>query len=398
MYERTQYHWAPLECGGDPIPGSPSALESDAAVFRSNAENLGRAIQNLRALSHDDETCSEAVSAIMAKASATACTLEQVKERFHTVAASLSHYAPVLRQSQATSLVALGRATEGARRANSARAAAGDAARRSYNVDQGIRDQAVIDYNESLSAVSAATSEVSSAKALLAQAIADRNSAGETAAAMIHQSIDNSPLNDTVGDKWAALWETISKAAVATVQWIWDNIDVICLVLDAAALVLLLTGVGAGAAVALKTVSTIAHGLAVAKASFEVGIGVGYWAQTGDSRLFWNSSFNLATSLIAAKAVNGMLQPRMGATHYLVKVAAKKEAAAVLFNSSSSAAQINSAFRTYRMATSVPALVEGGLGLGFDAIDVGKEDLQASFFGVPDIKYDFANYRVEVCQ
>ena len=121
MYERNDRSWHPLDQSGDPIPGNPGELESNAAILRSNAGNLGRAVENLRRLRNADNTCSDTVTKIMTLADSTATTLDQVRVRYGTIADALDSYAPQLRAAQRKSLEALEAATSAIQRENEAR-------------------------------------------------------------------------------------------------------------------------------------------------------------------------------------------------------------------------------------------------------------------------------------
>lgn len=233
MYERNGYDWKVLGTawGGDPIPGSPDVLVECAASFSSSAGNLGRAVDNLTRLQSTDDTCSEAVAAIMAKAVATAGTLAQVRLRYDTISQALTSYAPELREAQRMSVQAVTQATEAVRRRNAAKARNDDARLRSLTVDQAARDAAMEDYYSSKADFEYADGDVQSAKALLSQAISKRNEAGTSAKNTIKGNIDGSSLNDTVGDYLSAAWEKISTFVTDMATWIWDHIDEISLVL-----------------------------------------------------------------------------------------------------------------------------------------------------------------------
>lgn len=275
MYERSGYDWRSLGqlLGDDPIPGSPDEVERSAAAYQSSAANLQRAASNLRRLRSANETCSEAVDAIMAKADAAAGTLEQVRERYDTIAGALRTYAPELRQAQATSIRAVGLASAAARRRDAAHARNEAARWRSVTVDPQVRDEALREYHESKADYEHASGDVESAKALLRTAISQRDAAGAKAASAITADTQNSPLNDTVGDYLSAAWEKISKVVIDVAKWVWDHIDQISLVLNLLSAIFPPLGV-------LATIANIAAGIKQGLALYravETGIKTGNW-------------------------------------------------------------------------------------------------------------------------
>lgn len=234
MYERTGYHWKNVGqlLGDDPIPGSPDVVEAVAAAYRTSAGNLEQAVRNLRNLRSANETCSEAIDAIIAKADDVAGTLEQVRGRYTTIASALTTYAPQLREAQRMSIEAVVSADEAAGRRDRAWAANEEARYRSVTVDQQVRDAALRDYAKSQADYYRASADVADAKALLASAIAKRDAGGSAAQGTIQGVIQDSPLNDTVGDYLSAAWEKISKAVTDIAKWVWDHIDQIAAVLS----------------------------------------------------------------------------------------------------------------------------------------------------------------------
>lgn len=284
MYERTGYDWRSVGqlLNNDPIPGSPDELERIASGFRHQADNLGRAAGNLRLLQNRDDTCSEAVTKIMTKASDTAASLDAVRERYETISAALGGYAPELREAQRISIEAVTRATDAARRKRAAASAVEEARWRFVNVDEQVRNQAQEDYYSNKAAYEHADGDVASAQALLRQAISQRDAAGNTAQSRIKGEISSSPLNDTVLDHLEVVARVVTKAA----KWVWDHIDIICIVLDVLAVVLALTGIGAPIAGLIMVVSKaakVAHVLAKIKSAVTLfgqvvtGVRTGNW-------------------------------------------------------------------------------------------------------------------------
>lgn len=292
MYERNDRSWHPLDQSGDPIPGNPGELESNAAILRSNAGNLGRAVDNLRRLRNADNTCSDTVTKIMTLADSTATTLDQVRVRYGTIADALDSYAPQLRAAQRKSLEALEAATSAVQRENEARRRAESAYWRHLSMDQGVRDQAQVEYHEASSDVNAAQATVAEAKALLARAIADRNRAGEEAECRIRAVVQDSPLNDTFLDQVQAVWETVSKPIADVAAWIWENLDTIATVLTIAAAFL----------PALAPLAAVVRTLTYVKMATALLQGINTGLKTGN----WNAAVKAGLTIGLSLAAGGL--------------------------------------------------------------------------------------------
>lgn len=308
MYERTGYDWGSLGSawGSDPVPGSPEVLENVAATYSASAENLARAAENLRQLRSGEQTRSDAVEKIMEKAVATAGTLDQVQSRYRTVSRVLNTYAPELREAQRMSLEAVEQAGPAVRRREAARVANEQARWRTVTVDQATRDQAMEDYHRTKSAYLAADAELNEARAKLDAAIKKRNAAGERAKQDVGDAIAGSPLNDSIGDYLSAAWEAIKKVTGAVLEWLWEHIDEICLVLDILSVVLALTGVGGPVAAALQLVSKaarVAHVLARIKQGIQlVDFGL-HGLRTGDWNNFAAAAAGLGLGILGGKVL-----------------------------------------------------------------------------------------------
>jgi hypothetical protein len=402
MYER-QYNWTPL-CPSDPIPGSPDVLDRNAALFRTSASNVGSAITNLARLDCRDENYSEAILKIMEKADSVAASLTLVKSRYEAMEQALTHYAPRLRQAQATSLTALNNATEAARRKNEAWGRIWEAKPRTLSPDTAVRDQAVYEYNRAVSDFGHAKGDIADAKALLAQAIGVRNTAGDTAAGIVREALKDSPLNDDIWDHVGQALASIGKAVVTSVAWIWDHIDEISLVLDVVCLVLTLTGVGAPVAGIIKALSTaarVAKWVSTGKKVLEFGVGVAEWRRTGDPGLMYARGGQLAlagVSWAGGKAAAHFMGPGLTNAAVVEKMQAKATYAPIIFGQSSSAAQVSQAIKGYsravQFANNATDIVSGGVASGLDVMGKGAEGLAPQ--PKSEIKYDLPNFRYEV--
>jgi len=400
MYERP-YSWTPL-CPSDPIPGSPDVLDRNAALFRTSAANAGNAITNLARLDCRDENYSEAILKIMEKADSVAASLTKVKVRYEAMDKALSLYAPKLREAQATSLTALNNATEAAKRKNEAWGRIWEAKPRTLSPDAAVRDQAVYDYNRAVSDFGHAKAEVASAKALLAQAIGVRNEAGDTAAAVVRDAVkESSSLNDGFWDQVGQALSTIGKAIVTSAKWVWDNIDAICMVLDAVSLILAFTGVGApfaGAIQLVKNVARVAQWVSKAKKVIEVGVGVLHGVRTGDWGPAITDGARLAVS-VALPAALGKYTKGFGLAvvkgDIVTKAAAKAYYAPRLFDQAAKAADVSATLLSYEFSTK--ALETAATAASGMAVQ-GLDGLATGAFQLPGTKFpDRNSFRYQVC-
>lgn len=234
------FDWSPLGHWWDPIPGAPDALDRCAADYRGTASSLGVAASSLDKLQNSGEMSSEAVTAIMARAKETAGTLRSLQFRYEQIAKALAGYTPALRHAQAESLGALEDATEARARENRARSQAQEFQPGMLSSDCVVRDHAVTEHNRCVAQVRGAHDAISAAKERLQKAIDARNDAGDKATGVIRAVVDDSSLNDTLLDKVGAAAAFLAEKIGSVLQWVWDHLEEICLVLDGIALVLLL--------------------------------------------------------------------------------------------------------------------------------------------------------------
>lgn len=271
MYERTGYDWRSVGqlLNNDPIPGSPDELERIASGFRHQADNLGRAAGNLRLLQNRDDTCSEAVTKIMTKASDTAASLDAVKQRYETIGRALEGYAPELREAQRMSIEAVTKASEASRRKQAAAARVESARWRFVSFDEQVRNEAQEDYYRSKADYEHATGDVAGAQALLREAISKRDGAGNQAASQLKDDISSGELNDTVWDHI----QVIGDAVVEVGQFLWDNLDIIASIVSVAAAFF---PVLAPVALALRVLTYVKMGVELLGGAIE-GFKTGNW-------------------------------------------------------------------------------------------------------------------------
>ena len=323
------YDWRPLGRFGDPIPGAPDDLDRHTDDYRRTAMSLGAAASSLDRLQDSQEMCSEAVTAIMARAKETAGTLKSLKVRYDQIAIALAGYSPALRSAQGESLAALEDATQAKNKERYARSHAQGLQSSMVSSDSAVRNEAVQEHNRCVGEVASAQSAIRAAKARLQAAIDARDDAGETAAGMIRVVVDDSSLNDTLLDKVGAVAAFLAEKIASALQWVWDHLEAICLVLDAIALVLLLTPLApiGGFILAATWIAGMVKGaFQVATATVAVVKGAVTAYNTGNWDQFTSASVSvgLATAFRALSVVGGPAATPLNAmSKGIITIAAK---------------------------------------------------------------------------
>lgn len=209
--------WFPLS-GSDPIPGDPAQVMAAAAHYRDIAERIANAAQNLRAVAARAQDSSDAVSAFRERAIDVSAGIVKAKSRYSGLAAALDAYAPPLEEAQAASLVALLAARQAQGEARAARSAE-DQLREQVAFTQDPIETAELNRRLAASAQVAeqADSDLSSARNLLAEAIARRDAAAETAV----QAIDDVETVSEVRDShWDKFRDDLARASEVVLLWV----------------------------------------------------------------------------------------------------------------------------------------------------------------------------------
>ncbi|WP_243062365.1 putative T7SS-secreted protein [Humibacter sp. RRB41] len=210
-----------------PLPGDPAALKTKADGLSSAAEQIQQAINHLRKLSDHDETVSLAIDSVRGNASDVADNITKAQVRYAGTAKALQDYAPKLESAQQRALRAITAYNGAQQQVDSAHssqqhqqeqyqhdqatapapAPGADAPKSFADTPAGTRaNQAVSDAND---AVSAALKEYH-------EAIAEVDSAAQTAISQIKKAIHDSGLNDGFWDK---LGHALSSAWNDAVAW-----------------------------------------------------------------------------------------------------------------------------------------------------------------------------------
>src|SRR5579875_1031904 len=185
--------WAPLGCGSDPVPGDPGAVSAEAAHLAGVARQVSGQVAALRRIAATADGGSlRGVFAARAGVCAAdvAGQLAQVAGRYEKASAALAAWAPELAHAQALSLRALAMAEapyRTLRTLSPPQVPAGGTLTAGQEQDQQTFRRLA----------GRAQSALDAARALLAQAVKDRDAAAARCAAAIRAASD-----DAIADYW----------------------------------------------------------------------------------------------------------------------------------------------------------------------------------------------------
>ena len=196
------YDWGSLGFHGNQLPGDPGVVADTATAFRSTADHLSLASRSLRRLDSSSDTCSEAVEKIVRKANDVADVLDRVYARYADASGALSAYAPVLALAQQQAEQALRGATQARHDHDVASNNAAQArAHALATVDPAQRQEFLQHYYAQRARAESASSSLDHARAVILQAMSDRDDAANRAAGQINDVIeDQNGLNDGLRD------------------------------------------------------------------------------------------------------------------------------------------------------------------------------------------------------
>ncbi|MCL2515073.1 MAG: hypothetical protein FWF16_03900 [Microbacteriaceae bacterium] len=195
-----------------PLPGDPVALKTRANALMSAAEQIQRAINDLRRLADRDDTVSEAIDKVRSKASDVADNITKAHVRYLGTAQALQEYAPKLEAGQQRAQRAIAAHTSAQQQVATAQASL------QHQSEQYTHDQANQPASSSSAtppqpfgttaagtrasqAVSDANDAVGNALGEYNAAIAEIDAAAQIAISMIDSAMDDSGLNDGFWDK-----------------------------------------------------------------------------------------------------------------------------------------------------------------------------------------------------
>ena len=299
MTARVCHDWSPLKYSSDPIPGDPDQVESAASSYATTADTINEVSDYLANLDGDGQR-SDTITALMARSRELSGQLLSVSGRYSETASALRYYAPELRAAQAMADSAI---SEGAP-AESQRKQAASNAQDIYQgwmttLDPNTAKEFEDSYRMAQQRATAAAHEVSVARNKVEEAIRRRDAAAEHAKSLIESAIVNSPMNDSVLDRFKEVLDKAADILTKVGKWIWDNIDTISLVLSIAAVVVaFIPGLNVIAPV-LELLANGASALAKAKAVVGVAQAVVKGATTGD----WTGAISLGAASLAGFAL-----------------------------------------------------------------------------------------------
>lgn len=296
MSQRAGLDWSPLGWHEDPVPGDPDIVAGQVQIATETTKRLEQAAMNLRRLS-GGEMCSEAIEKITAHARELAKGLDHAADRYDGLSRALSSYEPHLRHAQSESLQALRAAEPAARQAKTHKATVKEKYWAAASAsDPETRTRLVDEMTQANSQLASANGAVEAAKSRLRLAISERDSAARVAEQTIRDNIDGSPLNDSAWDKFKDFVAPALEVLKNIAQWVWDNIEIISLVLSIVAPLLAWVPV---LGQVLMVLNVAAKALAAIKSVYQVGSAVVKASQSGD----WSGVLMLLAASAASKLV-----------------------------------------------------------------------------------------------
>ncbi|MBA3020543.1 toxin glutamine deamidase domain-containing protein [Propionicimonas sp.] len=259
--------WSPLGLAHDPTPGDPAVVRDGGRRYTQVADAIARAAASLRGLEAGTSNV-DSVKALLETRDTIVDGVGKAEGRYRAAGSALSTYATVLDRVQSETANAL----HAARAAAGAGAEAGSQQARFHRFAQEAEDagdaeqQDRWEKKEKAAKADAAHSAgaVSAQKAVVHEAVADRNRAAQTAISSINDITANDGLNDSWWDDWGAkLTEWVAKIAeaIATIAGILALL--VCwipVIGQALAAVLLIVAAIAGIVAALANILLAATG------------------------------------------------------------------------------------------------------------------------------------------
>lgn len=235
MTARVCHDWSSLKYSADPIPGDPDQVEAAAKSYATTADSISQVSDYLANLDAEGQR-SETITALVARGRELSGQLLSAGGRYNATASALRYYAPELRAAQAIadSAAAEGVPAEAQRKQalhNAQEIRLGWMTTMDPNRAKEFEDS----YRMAEHQITAAAHEVGQARHRIEEAIRRRDEAAERAKSMIESAIENSPMTDTVVDRFKEILDKTGDILGTVGEWIWDNIDTISLVLTVAA-------------------------------------------------------------------------------------------------------------------------------------------------------------------
>ena len=198
------YQWQPLGLDADPVPGDPQAISEAAAHLSSVARTVNGQVAALRKIAGDGTEIGQHADKIRSAAGSLIGSLQAAATRYSQVSSALSGWVPDLEEAQSLSIQALNQAEGPYATLNQVFAPPPGASVKPLAVQQDIQS------------ARRAQSELDAAQAVLARAVALRDTQAAYWAAKINQAS-----NDSLTDH-ESLWGEISGGfdeLVGAVAW-----------------------------------------------------------------------------------------------------------------------------------------------------------------------------------
>jgi hypothetical protein len=209
--------WASLGLAHDPTPGDPVVVREGGRKYTTVADAIARAAASLRGLEAGASNV-DSVKALLESRDTIVENVSKAEGRYRTAGSALTTYATVLDRVQSETAAAL----------HAAKAAAGDGAdagsqqAKYHQMAQDAEDAGDAEEQDKYAKKEKAAQEqashaagaVSAQKAVVHQAVADRDKAAQTAIDSIKQITANDGLNDGWWEDWGAdLFKVIADIA-----------------------------------------------------------------------------------------------------------------------------------------------------------------------------------------
>lgn len=218
--------WSPLSLASDPTPGDPTQVRGGGRRYREVANAIARAASTLRAL-EAGASQADSVSALLETRDDIVDQISNAEGRYRTVGDALVTYSYTLDRVQADTATALSRARTAQREVDFAERLQRYYRRLAEDANDPDQAEQRAEYrrkeNRYRGDASDARGEVESQQQVVAAAVADRDTAAQTAIDQIEQITSSDGLTDSWWDNWGAkltAWIATIAEAIAAIAGI----------------------------------------------------------------------------------------------------------------------------------------------------------------------------------
>lgn len=310
---RRCHDWTPLELNHDPIPGDPEQVTHHADRWRSLADLIKAAADNLRRINAGPNR-SKAIDQAMTNALDLATRLDAVHPKYSQAGSALLVYAPRLAEAQHL-------AEQAVLAAGPARAEQDQAAGHARdlwwgmttNLDENQRAAFADQYNSAVRRKTQAATSLAAAKSKLAEAIRTR----DEAAAIAQRAVEDAAgagVRDSAGDVAGKIWNDLVEGGKAFIEEAAKVAEKWKPWLEGASIVLGTVGLVAAFIPGAQPVAAVLLGLSratsIASTACDVISLAGTAVKASDGRQTWGAvgsqALGLATGVAAGKAVGAV--------------------------------------------------------------------------------------------